>query len=115
MAGHRTAYRGSLVMNTLNTLGLISTSYGLWDGAEGGDEVVSLDRENSRYLRLSFQGDVLVGALALGLTQHVGVLRGLIQTKVPLGKWKKVLQDDPHQIMAAYLACVQDATRRRAA
>ena len=115
MAGHRTAYRGSLVMNTLNTLGLISTSYGLWDGAEGGDEVVSLDRENARYLRLSFQGDVLVGALALGLTQHVGVLRGLIQTKVPLGKWKKVLQDDPHQIMTVYLACVQDATRRRAA
>ncbi len=38
MAGDTTAYRGSLVMNTLNTLGLISTSYGLWDGAEGGDE-----------------------------------------------------------------------------
>jgi NAD(P)H-nitrite reductase large subunit len=115
MAGHKTAYRGSLVMNTLNTLGLISTSYGLWDGTEGGDEVVSVDKENARYLRLSFKGDVLVGALALGLTQHVGVLRGLIQTKVPLGKWKKVLQDDPHQIMSAYLACVQDATRRNAA
>jgi len=115
MAGHKTAYRGSLVMNTLNTLGLISTSYGLWDGTEGGDEVISVDKANSRYLRLSFKGDVLVGALALGLTQHVGVLRGLIQTKVPLGKWKKVLQDDPHQIMSAYLACVQDATRRHVA
>jgi len=115
MAGHKTAYRGSLVMNTLNTLGLISTSYGLWDGTPGGDEVISVDKANSRYLRLSFKGDVLVGALALGLTQHVGVLRGLIQTKVPLGKWKKVLQDDPHQIMSAYLACVQDATRRHVA
>ena len=115
MTGRKTAYRGSLVMNTLNTLGLISTSYGLWDGTEGGDEVVSVDKENSRYLRLSFKGDVLVGALALGLTQHVGVLRGLIQTKVPLGKWKQVLKDDPHQIMSAYLACVQDATRRHAA
>jgi hypothetical protein len=34
---------------------------------------------------------------------------------VPLGRWKQVLARDPHQLMAAYLACVQDAARRRAA
>jgi NAD(P)H-nitrite reductase large subunit len=112
MAGDTTAYRGSLVMNTLNTLGLISTSYGLWDGAEGGDEVVSVDKARSKYLRLNFKDDVLVGTLALGMTQHVGVMRGLIQTRTPLGKWKDVLMEDPHQIMSAYLACAQDASRR---
>jgi NAD(P)H-nitrite reductase large subunit len=112
MAGDRTAYRGSLVMNTLNTLGLISTSYGLWDGAEGVDESISVDKERSKYLRLNFKDDVLVGTLALGMTQHVGVMRGLIQTKTPLGKWKDVLMEDPHQIMSAYLACAQDASRR---
>ena len=112
MAGKRMAYRGSLVMNTLNTLGLISTSYGLWDGAEGGDESVSVDKDRSKYIRLSFKDDKLVGVLALGVTQHVGVLRGLIQSRTPLGAWKKVLIDDPHQFMSAYLACAQDASRR---
>ncbi len=112
MSGKRTAYRGSLVMNTLNTLGLISTSYGLWDGAVGGDESVAVDKDRFKYLRLSFKDDVLVGVLALGITQHVGVLRGLIQTRTPLGEWKKVLMDDPHQFMPAYLACAQDAARR---
>ena len=112
MAGKRTAYRGSLVMNTLNTLGLISTSYGLWDGAEGGDESVSVDKDRSKYIRLSFKDDKLAGVLALGVTQHVGVLRGLIQSRTPLGAWKKVLMDDPHQFMSAYLACAQDASRR---
>ena len=114
MGGRRTAYRGSLVMNTLNTLGLISTSYGLWDGVEGGDESSAVDARAFRYLRLSFRDDILVGCLALGLTQHVGVLRGLIQTRTPLGKWKDVLMEDPHQIMSAYLACAQDASRRAA-
>jgi len=112
MAGGRTAYRGSLVMNTLNTLGLISTSYGLWDGADGGDESVAVDKDRSKYLRLSFKDDKLVGVLALGVTQHVGVLRGLIQTRTPLGAWKDVLMEDPHQFMSAYLACAQDASRR---
>ena len=114
MAGRPTVYRGSLAMNTLNTLGLISTSYGLWDGVEGGDEAVAVDRERSRYLRLSFRDDVLVGCLALGLTQHVGVVRGLIQTRAPLGEWKDALMEDPHRIVSAYLASAQDASRRAA-
>jgi hypothetical protein len=43
----------------------------------------------------------------LGLTQHVGVLRGLIQTKAPLGPWKDRLTRDPHLIMNAYLERAQ--------
>jgi len=31
---------------------------------------------------------VLVGATAIGLTEHVGVLRGLIEGRVRLGPWK---------------------------
>ena len=57
--------------------------------------------------RLEFDEDRVVGALALGLTQHVGVVRGLIQTKVRLGPWKARLQKDPHQVMNAYLECMQ--------
>ena len=51
--------------------------------------------------------DVLVGAQSLGLTRHVGVLRGLIQTRIKLGKWKQQLMKDPTQLMEAYLGCTQ--------
>jgi NAD(P)H-nitrite reductase large subunit len=94
-------------MNVLSTLGLVSSSYGLWMGAEGGERAVALDEAGFKYLRLEFEGDILVGALALGLTQHVGALRGLIQTRVKLGAWKDRLLADPHGVMSAYLECTQ--------
>ena len=102
MAGHETPFRGSLSMNVLNTLGLVSSSFGLWDGV-GGERAEIVDHDRFRYLRLEFDGDFLVGALALGLTQHVGVLRGLIQTRVNLGRCKPALLRDPHQVMHVYL------------
>jgi NADPH-dependent 2,4-dienoyl-CoA reductase/sulfur reductase-like enzyme len=108
MAGRETGYRGSLSMNVLNTLGLISSSFGLWMGVEGGDQVEAVDNERFQYLRLAFEDDVVVGALALGLTQHVGVIRGLVQSRVRLGHWKDELMRDPHKVMDAYLACTQD-------
>ena len=77
MAGADTPFRGSLSMNVLNTLGLVSSSFGLWMGVEGGERSVAVDEARSRYLRLEFEDDRIVGALALGLTQHVGVVRGL--------------------------------------
>ena len=107
MAGGATRFRGSLSMNVLNTLGLVSSSFGLWMGAEGGERAQAVDEDGFKYLRLEFKDDVLVGSLALGLTQHVGVLRGLIQTEVKLGKWKDRLLADPHQVMSAYLECTQ--------
>ena len=110
MAGHKTHYRGSLSMNVLNTLGLISSSFGMWDGAEGGQEALAVDNDGFRYLRLSFKDDVVVGALALGLTSHVGVIRGLIQTGVKLGHWKDRLMEDPNRVMEAYLACTHGSS-----
>ncbi len=112
MAGKETPYRGSLSMNVLNTLGLVSSSFGLWMAAEGGEQAVARDDDAFRYLRLEFDGDVMVGALALGLTQHVGVIRGLIQTRTPLGAWKDRLLADPHSVMEAYLDCAQGASAR---
>ncbi len=107
MAGETTDYGGSLAMNVLNTLGLVSASYGLWMGVDGGDQSVAVDEAGSKYLRLEFDGNHLVGSLSLGLTQHVGVLRGLIQTKVDLGDWKDRLMANPHLVMEAYLARTQ--------
>jgi NADPH-dependent 2,4-dienoyl-CoA reductase/sulfur reductase-like enzyme len=107
MAGASVAHRGSVNMNVLDTLGLISSSFGLWMGASGGDSAELYSPERYRYLNLQFQDDVLVGATSLGLTQHVGVLRGLIQSKTRLGAWKKKLIEDPTRIMEAYLAGTQ--------
>ena len=58
-------------MNVLDTLGLISSSFGSWMGVEGGDSAELLDAERFRYLNLQFEEDRLVGASSLGLTEHV--------------------------------------------
>ena len=107
MTGRKTRYRGSLSMNVLSTLGLVSSSYGLWMGVEGGERAKAVDEQGFKYVRLEFEEDRLVGALSLGLTQHVGVLRGLIQTRVKLGPWKDRLLEDPHGVMSAYLETTQ--------
>ena len=108
MAGMQTRFNGSLSMNVLNTLGLVSSSYGLWMGVDGGERVKAVDKSGFKYLRLEFDRDIVVGTLAVGLTQHVGVIRGLVQTRIKLGPWKDVLMKDPHKIMEAYLACTQE-------
>jgi len=107
MAGGDAELQGSLAVNVLDTLGLISTSFGHWQGIGDGIELV--DEANFRYLSLQFQDDVLIGATSIGWTDHVGVLRGLIQTRTPLGAWKARLKADPTQFMAAYLATAQKA------
>lgn len=107
MTGQKLRYKGSLSMNVLNTLGLITSSFGIWDGLPDGERATAEHKEASQYLRLEFNDDVLIGALAIGLTQHVGVLRGLIQTRVRLGTWKERLLRDPSLVMNAYLAQVQ--------
>lgn len=110
MAGKSVSSPGSMAINVLDTLGLIAASFGQWWGEEGGEHAEQVDRENFRYMRLEFKGDVLIGATSLGLTQHVGVLRGLIQTRTPLGEWKDKLLNDPTRVMDAYLAKAQAAT-----
>ena len=104
MLGKNAQYKGSLNMNVLATVGLISSSFGSWDGVKGGESGTAVDEDGYKYLRLEFDGDHLVGALGIGLTDHVGVLRGLIQTKTALGEWKDRLLENPHRVMEAYVA-----------
>jgi NAD(P)H-nitrite reductase large subunit len=103
MAGQVTPYKGSLQMNVLDTAGLISTSVGLFDGVEGGDETEELNEQRFRYIRLTFKGDHMIGALTLGRTDSIGVLRGLIHTPVSLGPWKEKLMADPAKFVEAYI------------
>lgn len=104
MAGLNTRHRGSLSMNVLDTLGLISSSFGQWMGEEGSESATMVDEANYKYLRLEFQEDRLIGAQSIGIHQHIGILRGLIQTGTRLGKWKQKLMTSPSRIAEAYVA-----------
>jgi NAD(P)H-nitrite reductase large subunit len=107
MAGRCAVSRGSFPFNVLTTLGLASSSFGQWQGLPGGDSVERSDPERFRYIRLEFLEDRLVGANTVGFGDHAGALRGLIEGKVPLGRWKQRLQADPNRLVEAYLACAQ--------
>jgi len=109
MAGQRVESRGNLTLNVLDTVGLISSSFGQWWGEPGGQSVELVDAPAFRYLCLQFGDDVLVGATCIGLTEHVGVLRGLIEGRVKLGPWKDRLLREPLRIAEAYLARAQAA------
>ena len=109
MAGKGVASRGSMALNVLDTLGLISSSFGKWWGEPGGQSAELVDEREFRYLSLQFGDDVLIGATSVGLTEHVGVLRGLIEGRVKLGPWKDRLLQEPLRVTEAYLARAQAA------
>jgi NAD(P)H-nitrite reductase large subunit len=104
MLGQRPGYKGSLIMNVLATAGLVSSSFGKWDGVAGGDSGAATDEDNYKYLRLQFEDDRLIGALGIGMTEHVGVMRGLITNRTPLGDWKDKLIASPTRVMEAFVA-----------
>ena len=105
MVGKRTELPGVTQINVLDTLGLISASFGKWDGVPGGEHVERTDTAAGRHLSLQFDGDRLIGCNAIGWTQHVGAMRGLVEGQVRLGEWKDKLLRDPTLLMEAYLAC----------
>jgi NADPH-dependent 2,4-dienoyl-CoA reductase/sulfur reductase-like enzyme len=112
MVGRVATLHGVTQINVLDTLGLISTSFGNWEGVPGGQHVELTDRTAGRHLSLQFKDDVMVGCNSLGWTEHVGVMRGLVEGQVRLGEWKDRLLEDPTQLMEAYLAQAQGQDRR---
>ncbi|MFZ9677070.1 MAG: NAD(P)/FAD-dependent oxidoreductase [Quisquiliibacterium sp.] len=107
MAGGNARLNGVTQINVLDTLGLVSTSFGQWQGVPGGEHAELVDEQHFRYLRLEFDGDRLIGANSLGMTDQVGVMRGLVERGVPLGHWKTRLIQDPTRLTEAYLASAQ--------
>lgn len=107
MSGRDADYEGSVNMNVLDTLGLLSCSFGRWQGADRGVRAELYAPDDYRYLSLQFDDNRLIGANAVGSVPHVGVLRGLIQRRTPLGDWQSRLQRDPTRVMEAYLATTE--------
>jgi NAD(P)H-nitrite reductase large subunit len=107
MVGQRTSLKGVTQINVLDTLGMISSSFGDWQGVPGGEHVELTDKAAGRHLSLQFKDDVMVGCNSVGWTDHVGVMRGLVEGQIHLGAWKDTLKTDPTKLMDAYLACAQ--------
>jgi len=107
MAGQQAVLKGVTQINVLDTLGLISTSFGNWEGLPGGEHAELTDKAAGRHLSLQFKDDVMVGCNSVGWTEHVGVMRGLVEGQVHLGEWKDKLMHDPTRLMDAYLASAQ--------
>jgi NAD(P)H-nitrite reductase large subunit len=109
MAGQPLAYRGSLLMNIVEVLGLEIASFGAWDDPQA--EVFSaLQPARPAYRKLLWHGDRLSGAMLLGraedvwTTNDVGMLKGLVQSGVRLGEWKPYLRQNVFEIKRAYIA-----------
>ncbi len=103
--------KGVTQINVLDTLGLISASFGDWEGVPGGEHVELTDKATGQHLSLQFKDDVLVGCNSVGWTEHVGVMRGLVEGQIKLGEWADTLKHDPTLLMQAYLASAQGQGR----
>jgi len=107
MVGQKAEQKGVTQINVLDTLGLISTSFGHWEGLPGGQHVELTDQAQGKHLSLQFKDDILVGCNSVGWTEHVGVMRGLVEGQVKLGGWKAALMADPTRLVQAYLGAAQ--------
>jgi NAD(P)H-nitrite reductase large subunit len=114
MAGKHAFQRGVRQIDVVDTMGLISSSFGHWQGVRGGQWVELDDAPGLRYMRLEFSRDVLVGCNMVGITEHAGILRTLIQHQVRLGEWKDKLLRDPALLKEAYTACIERQYMERA-
>jgi NAD(P)H-nitrite reductase large subunit len=109
MAGRSVAYRGSLIINIVEVCHLDVASFGAWE--DGKAEAISgLKKDRNAYRKLLFTGDRLTGAIIIGrsndiwTTNDVGMLKGLVQTGTPLGRFKEHLRKNPFDIKTAFIA-----------
>jgi hypothetical protein len=82
-------------INVLDTLGLISASFGDWDGVPGGEHVELTDKASPAAPEPAVQRRCAGRLQRVGWTEHVGVMRGLVEGQVKLGEWKDKLLHDP--------------------
>ena len=111
MLGHDTTLKRVTQINVLDTLGLISASFGDWQGVPGGKSAEVHDRDGYKLLSLQFDDERLVGCNSIGWTEHVGVMRGLVEGRIRLGEWREKLLQDPTRLTEAYIAQAQAQER----
>jgi NAD(P)H-nitrite reductase large subunit len=109
MAGRDVAYKGSLIINIVEVCHLDAASFGAWDDPKA-EAISGVKRDRAAYRKLLFTGDRLTGAIIIGrsgdvwTTNDVGMLKGLVQTGVSLGRFKEHLKRQPFDVKTAYIA-----------
>ena len=109
MAGKDVRYRGSLIINIVEVCHLDVASFGAWDDARA-ETMSAVKADRPAYRKLLWRGDRLTGAIILGpssdiwTTNDVGMLKGLVQSGVALGRWKAHLKKNPFDIKPAFIA-----------
>jgi NAD(P)H-nitrite reductase large subunit len=109
MAGKDVAYKGSLIINIVEVCHLDAASFGAWDDPKA-ETISGVRRDRSAYRRYLFTGDRLTGAIIIGrsgdvwTTNDVGMLKGLVQSGVALGRFKSHLRANPFDVKTAYIA-----------
>lgn len=109
MAGGDIPYWGSLLMNIVDVQKLQIASFGDW-AADAGEVRTVINETRPVYRKLVFEDDVIVGSIFLGrpddvaMLNDMGMVKGLIQTRAPLGEWRRYLDRNPLDIRRPYVA-----------
>jgi NAD(P)H-nitrite reductase large subunit len=115
MAGQDVRYRGSLIINIVEVCHLDAASFGAWDDTKA-EAISGLRKDRNAYRKLLFSGERLTGAIIIGrsndiwTTNDVGMLKGLVQTGQPLGRFKEHLRRNPFDVKLAFIASKTTAT-----
>ena len=86
MAGRRVRYAGSLSRNVMRVydLDVMTIGHANPGPAEGLRQVSAGDEDQGYYRRLVFRDDLLVGAVLINRIEQGGVIRALIENRVPI-------------------------------
>ena len=109
MAGRSVAYRGSLIINIVEVCHLDVASFGAWEDGKA-EPISGLKKDRNAYRKLLFTGERLTGAIIIGrsndiwTTNDVGMLKGLVQTGTPLGRFKEHLRHNPFDVKTVFIA-----------
>jgi NAD(P)H-nitrite reductase large subunit len=109
MAGRDVRYRGSLIINIVEVCHLDAASFGAWDDVKA-EAISGVKHDRNAYRKLLFTGERLTGAIIIGrsndiwTTNDVGMLKGLVQTGQPLGRYKEHLRRNPFDVKTAFIA-----------
>jgi NAD(P)H-nitrite reductase large subunit len=115
MAGKDVRYRGSLIINIVEVCHLDVASFGAWDDAQA-ESASGVKADRPAYRKLLWRGDRLTGAIILGpssdiwTTNDVGMLKGLVQSGVSLGRFKAHLEKNPFDVKPAFIATKTTST-----
>jgi NAD(P)H-nitrite reductase large subunit len=106
-AGANVKYQGALSMNLLDVGNLWCASIGNWGDERDVASVCNMSL--CFYRKLVFDRERLAGAILIGRRKdistggEIGMIKGLIQSRINLGRWKEYLMQHPHDVARVFL------------